>query len=91
MTGLIQEQELATKRALRLYAEIIQFLDHVLISTVQAHEASDRPATGCIASLRWETRDRPLGLDRSAQRKISGVREATDPGAGVDRASTGSA
>jgi excisionase family DNA binding protein len=46
VTGLIQEQELATRRALRLYAEIIQFLDHVLISTVQAHEASDRPGNG---------------------------------------------
>jgi excisionase family DNA binding protein len=44
--GLIQEQELATKRAIRLYAEIIQFLDHVLIATMQAHEANDHAGNG---------------------------------------------
>src|SRR5918992_771354 len=37
--GLIEEQGLAVKRAIRLYAEINQFLDQVLVSTVQAHEA----------------------------------------------------
>ncbi|MDQ3225654.1 MAG: helix-turn-helix domain-containing protein [Chloroflexota bacterium] len=38
--GLIDEQGLAVKRAIRLYAEVNQFLDEVLVSTVQAH-ASD--------------------------------------------------
>ncbi|MBA3450908.1 MAG: hypothetical protein H0T18_06835, partial [Chloroflexia bacterium] len=37
--GLIDEQGLAVKRAIRLYAEINQFLDQVLVSTVHAHEA----------------------------------------------------
>ncbi len=41
VTALIDEQGLAVKRAIRLYAEINQFLDQVLISTVQAHEADD--------------------------------------------------
>ena len=36
--GLIDDQDLAAKRAIRLYAEINQFLDHVLVATVQAHE-----------------------------------------------------
>jgi excisionase family DNA binding protein len=40
VTGLIDEHELAAKRAIRLYAEINQFLDQVLVSTIQAHEAS---------------------------------------------------
>ncbi|HET7036698.1 MAG TPA: helix-turn-helix domain-containing protein [Thermomicrobiaceae bacterium] len=39
VTGLIEEQGLAARRAVRLYAEINQFLDHVLVATVQAHEA----------------------------------------------------
>jgi excisionase family DNA binding protein len=38
--ALIEEQGLATKRAIRLYAEINQFLDQVLVATVQAHEAA---------------------------------------------------
>ena len=38
--GLIDEQDLATKRAIRLYAEINQFLDLVLVSTVQAYESA---------------------------------------------------
>jgi excisionase family DNA binding protein len=38
VSGLIDEQDLATKRAIHLYAEINQFLDQVLVSTVQAHE-----------------------------------------------------
>lgn len=37
--GLIDEQGLAAKRAVRLYAEINQFLDQVLVATMQAHEA----------------------------------------------------
>jgi hypothetical protein len=58
--GLIDEQDLATKRAIRLYAEINQFLDQVLVSTVQAYEsagadpdprATPRHAEG-IAALR---------------------------------------
>lgn len=39
VTALIDEQGLAVKRAIRLYAEINQFLDQVLVSTVQAHES----------------------------------------------------
>lgn len=40
VTGLVEEQDLAAKRAIRLYAEINQFLDQVLVATVQAHEAT---------------------------------------------------
>ena len=41
VTALIEEQGLAVRRAIRLYAEINQFLDQVLVATVQAHEALD--------------------------------------------------
>lgn len=39
VSRLIEEQGLAARRAVRLYAEINQFLDQVLVATVQAHEA----------------------------------------------------
>jgi hypothetical protein len=39
VSALIEEQGLATRRAIRLYAEINQFLDQVLVSTVHAHQA----------------------------------------------------
>ncbi|CAA9562720.1 MAG: Excisionase/Xis, DNA-binding [uncultured Thermomicrobiales bacterium] len=38
VTGLIDEEELATRRAARLFAEIGQFMDQVLVATVRAHE-----------------------------------------------------
>lgn len=41
VTGLIAEQDLAANRAIRLYAEINQFLDQVLIATIEAHESYD--------------------------------------------------
>lgn len=46
VTGLIAEQDLAANRAVRLYAEINQFLDQVLVATIEAHEShdADRPA-----------------------------------------------
>jgi excisionase family DNA binding protein len=46
VTGLIAEQDLAANRAVRLYAEINQFLDQVMVATIEAHEAHDaeRPA-----------------------------------------------
>ncbi|MCA9877774.1 MAG: helix-turn-helix domain-containing protein [Thermomicrobiales bacterium] len=40
VSALIEEQGLATRRAIRLYAEINQFLDQVLVATVQAHQAT---------------------------------------------------
>jgi excisionase family DNA binding protein len=53
VTALIDEQGLAVKRAIRLYAEINQFLDQVLISTVQAHEADGaRSRSGMRPDLR---------------------------------------
>jgi excisionase family DNA binding protein len=55
--GLIDEQDLAAKRAIRLYAEINQFLDQVLVSTVQAHEA-DR--TRAHSGMRQATHDERL-------------------------------
>jgi excisionase family DNA binding protein len=39
VSALIDEQGLATRRAIRLYAEINQFLDQVLVATVHAHQA----------------------------------------------------
>jgi hypothetical protein len=39
VSALIEEQGLATRRAIRLYAEINQFLDQVLVATVHAHQA----------------------------------------------------
>ena len=50
--GLIDEQNLATKRAIRLYAEITQFLDHVLVATVQAHESANAEPDSTATSLR---------------------------------------
>jgi excisionase family DNA binding protein len=38
VSGIIEDQEFGTKRAIRLYAEISHFLDQVLIATIQAHE-----------------------------------------------------
>jgi hypothetical protein len=53
VTALIDEQGLAVKRAIRLYAEINQFLDQVLVSTVQAHEADGgRSRSGMRPELR---------------------------------------
>jgi len=46
VSGLIEEQGLAATRAIRLYAEINQFLDQVLVSTVHAHEAASSRARG---------------------------------------------
>jgi excisionase family DNA binding protein len=36
--GLVEEQGLPARRAIHLYAEINQFLDQVLVATVQGHE-----------------------------------------------------
>jgi len=56
VTALIDEQGLAVKRAIHLYAEINQFLDQVLISTVQAHEADGgRTRSGMRPDLRDES------------------------------------
>jgi hypothetical protein len=56
VSGLIDEQGLAVKRAIRLYAEINQFLDQVLVSTVQSHEADNsRPRPGPRPDLRDDT------------------------------------
>ena len=44
VSGLIEEQGLVAKRAIRLYAEINHFLDQVMIATVQAHESYHRAA-----------------------------------------------
>jgi excisionase family DNA binding protein len=38
--GMIEEEGLAAKRAARLFVEIGQFMDRVLVATVQAHEAA---------------------------------------------------
>ena len=54
--GLLEDQGLATKRAIRLYAEINHFLDQVLVATIQAHEtvgAASRP--GLLTDLRDES------------------------------------
>ncbi len=50
ISGLIDEQGLAVKRAIRLYAEINQFLDQVLVSTVHAHEADGGRRRGGMPS-----------------------------------------
>lgn len=39
VTSLIEEEELASRRAIRLFSEISNFMDQVLIATVQSHEA----------------------------------------------------
>jgi excisionase family DNA binding protein len=49
VTGLIDEQGLEVRRAIRLYAEIMHFLDQVLLATIQAHEEAGR-ATAALRS-----------------------------------------
>lgn len=41
VTGLIEEQELAAKRAIRVFAAIGFFMDQVLVATMEAHAAAD--------------------------------------------------
>ena len=40
--GMIDDEELAARRAVRLFAEIGHFLDQVLIATIRAHEVAKR-------------------------------------------------
>ena len=40
VTGMIEEQDLAAKRAIRVFAEISHFMDQVLIAAMEAHEAA---------------------------------------------------
>lgn len=42
VTGMIEEQELAARRAVRVFAEINYFMDQVLIATMEAHGATRR-------------------------------------------------
>lgn len=58
VSALIEEQGLATRRAIRLYAEINQFLDQVLVSTVQAHQAETEAETPQEAPPRGATGSR---------------------------------
>ncbi|MBA2520616.1 MAG: helix-turn-helix domain-containing protein [Chloroflexia bacterium] len=44
VTSMIEEEELATRRAIRLYGEISNFMDQVLTATVQSHEVAERRA-----------------------------------------------
>ena len=44
--GLIEEEELAARRAVRLFAEIGHFMDQVLLATVQAHELAAAASSG---------------------------------------------
>jgi urease accessory protein UreF len=44
VTGMIEEQELAAKRAVRVFAEINHFMDQVLIATMESHEAASPAA-----------------------------------------------
>lgn len=44
VSGMIEEEGLAVRRAVRIFAEIGHFMDQVLIATVQAHEAACDPA-----------------------------------------------
>ena len=39
VTGMIEEQELAARRAIRVFAEISHFMDQILVATVAAHES----------------------------------------------------
>ncbi len=44
VTGMIEEEGLAARRAVRISADISAFMDQVLVATVQAHEAASRRA-----------------------------------------------
>ncbi|MFM9105409.1 MAG: MerR family transcriptional regulator [Chloroflexota bacterium] len=44
VTGMIEEQELAARRAVRVFAEIGHFMDQVLIAAMEAHEAAAKAA-----------------------------------------------
>lgn len=65
VSALIEEQGLATRRAIRLYAEINQFLDQVLVATVQAHQArGDGEAGHAVAPTRSND---AFGLDAATR------------------------
>jgi excisionase family DNA binding protein len=52
VTGLIEEQALAAKRAVRLFAEINYFMDQVLLATIQSHERAARAIEGAGTASR---------------------------------------
>ena len=59
--GMIDEEDLPAKRAVRLFAEISQFMEHVLVATVRAHETGTdaRPARDrALASVRMVSANR---------------------------------
>jgi excisionase family DNA binding protein len=59
--GMIDEEDLPAKRAVRLYAEISQFMEHVLVATMRAHEMGTdaRPARDrALATVRMVTSNR---------------------------------
>lgn len=49
VVSIIEEQELATRRAVRVFAEINHFMDQVLIATMEAHELTSS-AAGSVSS-----------------------------------------
>ncbi len=55
VAGMIEEEELAARRAVRLFAEIGHFMDQVLVATVQAHEVVAARPDGRAADGTGET------------------------------------
>ena len=49
VAAMIEEEELAARRAVRLFAEIGHFMDQVLVATVQAHETAQSHLSGQAA------------------------------------------
>lgn len=75
VTGLIEEQGLATRRAIRLYAEINHFLDQVLVATVHAYEAAshDDPGVDAESPDAVKTVDAPSARGGASQDHIQPV------------------
>lgn len=49
VSRIIEEQDLAAKRAIRVFAEINHFMDQVLVATMEAHEAAGRAPAATMA------------------------------------------
>ena len=60
---MIEEEEVATRRAVRLFAEIHHFMDQVLIATMEAH--------GAASAVRAIQAEEPAGVETAEMQGVS--------------------
>src|SRR4051794_1279451 len=61
--GMIEEQGLAAKRAVRVFVDIGQFMDQVLLAMVEAHEETVRANPISLSTVSAGAESSPLGDD----------------------------